>query len=290
MIRRQLADGRYGLVTQDDHARLAGWLGGWVGTSMFELGAMGTRRSEVLSAIHLHDAGWTAHDRFPTVDDRGRPMDVFDSPRSVSLAVWPGAVQEAARSGTYAELLVSIHMLTLSAYATGPGGVNQTAAETDTLPMRFEMNKFQHKQIERQGCLRAELGLSMEVPLTLGLVDLEEVESGEEKLACEIDLMRHYRWLAAMDLMSLAICCTEVPVARTEGVLVSSREGQWQPLDLRRDGDDLRVHPWPFRVEEIEVCVAFRAVEGRIYAGNKDLQRAWDEGERGGVVTRITPR
>lgn len=273
-----------------------------VGTSEFRVPG---NREEFISAVALHDAGWVLHDRAPTVDGKGLPTDVFESPRELGLAVWPGAVSVAAREGPRAELLVSIHVLTLSAYASSESGMNKAGgAGALTAVERFELNKFQHREFERQRRLREVLGLSLELPLTLGLYDPEtEDEDGPpplppqppppplpvEVLRREQELVEQYRWLQALDLISLAVCCTTVPVARTPEVLSSGREDVWESLRLVRDGADLRVKPWPFRVERIEVAVPYRVVGTGPYRDAEELREAYAAAEREVVRAVVLP-
>lgn len=256
MIRRRVGN-QFILITQDDHARLSGELARHLGTSRY---ARPSPFDEFTAAVTLHDAGWPEHDRAPELNKDGYPIDVFETTRDIALRVWPGAPIATAAGGPWAELLVSLHILALSAniIARSAGG------REDTIPARFEMNKFQHREIERQENLRRRLGLSTEIPLTLGLADENETSD-----ALEAHLRCHLRWLQAMDALSLALCCTDVPIPHVE---IHAQPGAYtETLHFRRDRNDVTVTPWPFAGEQIQVDIPCRAIPARQYATVADL-------------------
>src|SRR4051812_19682232 len=96
--------------------------------------------------------------------------------------------------GDYQGLLVSLHVLNLS--AINVMAHSQNPSRTDL----FEINKFQHRQIEIQEELRGRLGLSNDVPRKLGLAKLGTSEADDR-------LLFNFRMLTAMDRVSLALCC-----------------------------------------------------------------------------------
>src|SRR5205085_2942945 len=111
---------------------------------------------------------------------------------------------------------------------------------------QFELNKFQHRQIEKQVELRKLLGMSLEVPLRLGLAmrsDLPEEES----------LRRNHNIVQTMDRISLGLCCTELQFEKIEGIV--PRPGAAAlTLNFTRTSDfALCVQPWPFDQERIEL-------------------------------------
>src|SRR4030095_2546254 len=80
---------------------------------------------------------------------------------------WGESVRCATEQNPYAGLLVSLHVLALSALAEKR---DQSPHERFKDPRDlFDLNKFQHKQIEHQQALRAALDLRTDVPLRLGL-------------------------------------------------------------------------------------------------------------------------
>src|SRR4051812_34854041 len=165
MIRQRVGD-EFLLITQNDHAIFSGFLAKHIGNEQFERLA-----PEVVSAISAHDAGWALHDDEPTLNGAGQPLHVFEMPMGLATKIWSASAQRAAeRLGPYAALLVSLHQLALSDIAR-----QHHAAKTRerAAPPRdlFNLNRFQHSQIERQEALRGELGMRTDIPLQLGLAN-----------------------------------------------------------------------------------------------------------------------
>ncbi len=284
MIRREAPDA-YWLVTQHDHALLAGRLIREVGGSF----TRPPRFDETAAATDLHDSGWPEHDDHPTLNPQGLPLDVFEVSRPIAMAVWAGSARRAAEHGPYAQMLVSMHVLSLSAYAVSndtPGRHEHFDAGSATqrqLVERFEINKFQHAQIELQETLRRKLGMSLDRPLEVGLAE-PGVDRGED------ELRQAFRLLQAMDLISLAICCTEPPTRHTNDVHTSTGARPTR-LSMRRTGSDVTVWPWPFAEPVVQVEVPYRAVPKRAYASQDELDAVYQAApvERWQALVRPEP-
>src|SRR4051812_36566894 len=165
MIRHRLGDD-FVLITQHDHAQLSGQLAGHVGNSLF---SAPTPFQETVDGISLHDSGWPLHDDNPTLNPQGQPLHVLESPMSVATRVWGESVRRATEKSGWSGLLVSLHVLALSSLAQSR---DQTPHERFKDPRDlFDLNKFQHKQIEHQQALRQTLDLRTDVPLRLGLAE-----------------------------------------------------------------------------------------------------------------------
>lgn len=261
MIRRE-AGSAFFLITQDDHARLSGQLAERFGNALF---AKPQPRKATLTGIRLHDAGWPLHDDEPTLNASGLPLDVFEVPRAIALKVWSTSAERAAAVDPYAGLLVSLHVLALSVYAISRAPMRQPF-DIDQLTERFEVNKFQHREVERQEQLRRQLGMGTDLPLTQGVA--------APNLSAEEDqLTRNFRLLQAMDLISLCLCCTQPPADQTHEVY--PRAGQSPiPLNLDRDATGVvTVNPWPFDRPRLELSVPFRRVPAKPMKDNDELRR-----------------
>ncbi len=264
MIRRHLGR-RWLLFTQHDHAQLARDLAEHVGNARF---ARPEPREPVLAAIGLHDAGWPLHDDAPTLNSRGEPLDVFESPHEIALEVWTASARRAAEVDPYAGLLTSIHVLNLSIYATGHAPINHAKWDISDPRKRFAVNQFQHDQIELQERLRGQLGLHTDRPLKHGLAE-GWTEPRERALAC------HFRLLQAMDLLSLNLCCTEVVAPVIQNVIPGPDERPIM-LAVRRLSDEaMQVNPWPFDVPAFEVAIPYRAVPAQPFASREAFLQAW---------------
>jgi hypothetical protein len=255
MIRRD-AGADWLLITQPDHAAVAARLAGHIGGRRFA--PLIAQRESVLAAIATHDDGWRAHDDdAPTLDPLGRPLDVFESPRSVSLPAWSASTERATvAAGPYAGLLVSLHSLSLSIRAAGAAGPGHASIDLSNARAVFEVNQFQHREIERQGQLREAVGLPTDVPLQHGLAE-PGASAGDDRLAY------HFRLLQAMDLISLCACCTHPPADRTDDVFPAPGTRPWRLRVGRDNRGAVRVTPWPFDAAMIEVSVRCRRLPAK---------------------------
>lgn len=101
-------DGRLQLITQPDHAQLAGRI--MAHCTFLE---SHPRREAVLRAIAAHDNGWIEEDASPTVHpDTGEVVDFVTAPLAVRHAVWPRGVSRLA-SDPWVAALVAQHAITV---------------------------------------------------------------------------------------------------------------------------------------------------------------------------------
>jgi len=151
MIRRE-EKGKYFLIRQDDHATLAGELARRIGAPPFEsvLSVNAVEGAKALTAVTMHDAGWPIHDNVPTLNNRLVPRDVFESKHDMAMAVWTASGDRASAVDPYAGLLVSLHSLSLSAFALAEVMVHVSRKAVAYTRERFDLNRFQHNEIERQ--------------------------------------------------------------------------------------------------------------------------------------------
>jgi hypothetical protein len=264
MIRHRHGDSFF-LVTQDEHAKLSGTLAARVGNDLF---AMPSPYDDVVRGISMHDSGWPLHDDSPTLDEKGLPLHVFESPAETSTAVWSESVRRASEAGDYCGLLVSLHVLALSSIALS----HYMAPDKRLTHARqvFELNKFQQNQIEAQENLRNRLHLRTDLPLQYGLAPRGS-SAAEDLLLC------NYNLLKAMDRVSLALLCSEPLFETIEGVY--PRPGA-EPIDLRlRNLGEwtLRIDPWPLDQPILEVQVPYRQVPARAYASVEEFRAIYSQ-------------
>jgi hypothetical protein len=260
MIRRHVGN-EFWLITQHDHALLAGGLARHVGNKLFD-----PLPENAIHGVALHDCGWPLHDDAPTLSNKGQPIDVFESTPQIAIPVWQAGVDRTLATGDdYAALLVSLHVLSLSVKATNapPPGQHETLL-TGNPKTRFEVNRFQHLQIEMQEQLRRKLGLPVDVPMRHGLAE-------DAKTQAELELQFHFRMLQALDLISLALCCTKPPMEQIPNVI--PRAGaRMLTLKVQRDGAVLLVSPWIFKTETLHFSVPYRSVRTEPFANLAEFQ------------------
>lgn len=249
-------DDLFFLFSQHDHALLSGRFAQHFGNTLF---AAPQPRQPTLTAISLHDCGWVLHDDHPTLGEDHLPRDVFENPLPVALQMWSAAGQRLEQEDDYTRLLVSLHLLGLSAFAaTRP----HTPAEV------FELNRFQHREIERQELLRQRLGMRLDRPLKLGLA-MDNADEAEQWL------QHNHTILQILDRISLGLCCTEVPFSTIEKV-VPRPGGTPVNITLRRTASThLHVNPWPFDQPQISFPLSYRVVKGQPFADDAAFQVAY---------------
>lgn len=268
MIRRDDGDG-WLLITQSDHAALSGELAKHIGNERF-----GRVTEKVIIACGMHDAGWPMHDYLPTLNALQLPLDVFESPREISFPIWTASAEQAARVDPYVGLLVSLHSLALSALPVEM----PTEFHASQMKERFENNKFQHRQIEMQEKLRTQLGMRTDIPLTLGLAEMG-IDPREDQLIFD------FRWLQAMDQISLAVCCTHVPFNHAD---VHPQPGQ-QHTSMRfaQQGDDLHIWPWPFDASEMACTIRGRRMQQKTWDSVESFHAAYNDAPIEEIQIRI---
>lgn len=168
MILRPAGDGRLYLITQPDHAALAGAIiSGWNPAAFTPAAA----RPAVLLAVARHDNGWEEIDACPTLNpETGRPYDFMSAPFEFKQEIWPRGVRRLAASSPQAGALVAQHGLTIHGHRRGE----------ETWRPFFE-------EIDR---------------LRSSLLALCEAEEGDARQAFE----RNYDLVYLGDLMSLVFC------------------------------------------------------------------------------------
>ncbi|HEV8377306.1 MAG TPA: DUF3891 family protein [Tepidisphaeraceae bacterium] len=259
MIRRHMGDS-FLLFAQHDHAQLSGELARHYGNRLF---ANPEPLEQTIRAVGLHDCGWPLHDERPTLNKDGLPLDVFETPLDIAIGVWQAGVERVADEDLYTQLLVSLHVLGLSGFA---------AARQHDRREQFELNKFQHRQIERQVELRKQLGMALDVPLKLGLAVRSDI-------AAEENLRRNHNIVQTMDRISLGLCCTELVFEKIEGIVPRPEAAAVTLNFIRTDDFALQVEPWPFDQQRIELEMNYRAVAGQ-YEDVEEFRKAYADAAR----------
>jgi len=265
MIRRDSGN-HFLLFTQDDHAQLAARVMEHFGNHDFK---RPVRLASFMTAVRMHDSGWPLHDDLPTLNAKHQPIDVFESTRTISLRVWAASADRTELVDPYAGLLVSLHILALSVYATSHPAASPANGWSMTLPAdRFEINKFQHREIERQEKLRKQIGLVAKSPLRFGLAP-SGISRDEDELTANL------RLLQAGDLMSLCLCCTEPPADRTTELATRSTSAA---LKLSTpETNELVVEPWPFDSTDIELKIPAKRIPKAPFESEASFQSVYQQ-------------
>ncbi|HEV8290336.1 MAG TPA: DUF3891 family protein [Tepidisphaeraceae bacterium] len=255
MIRRDMGDWFF-LFAQHDHAQLSGELARHYGNRLF---ARPDPLGPTIRAVGLHDCGWPLHDDRPTLNKDGLPLDVFETPLDIAIGIWQAGVERAGDEDLYTQLLVSLHVLGLSGFA---------AARQHDRREQFELNKFQHRQIEKQVELRKRLAMALDVPLKLGLAVRSDIAQEEQ-------LRRNHNVVQTMDRISLGLCCADLVFEKIEAIVPRPGAAAVTLNFVRTDDFALRVEPWPFDQEIIELQMPYRAVAAGQYEDVEEFRKAF---------------
>lgn len=265
MIRHRHAD-EFWLFTQHDHALLSGRLAEQISGQVIARPSPRT-----IQGIALHDCGWPLHDDDPTLNPAGEPLHVFETPPVISTRVWSASASRAANKDAYSGLLVSLHVLHLSLMSQA---AHRAPADV------FDLNKFQHGQVELQEQLRPQVGLRIDRPLTHGLAP--PGTSPEEDA-----LLFDFRLLRAMDALSLALLCSE-PMSITLAGLQTRPGGEEAKISLARPAAfNVALDPWPFEEGTLEFPVSYRRVPARRYESNEAFRGVFRDAPRSTQIVRI---
>ena len=278
MIRRE-DGGEFLLIAQHDHALIAGELAEQFGNAQF---ATPEPQAQTIRGVALHDCGWPLHDDAPTRNSDGLPSDVFETTRPVALKVWATSADKAAAEEPYAGLLTSLHVLSLSVFATSETSFAHEKFDMDDPQERFAIIKFQQHEIARQEGLRQRLGLRAEKPLHHSGAPREVMQRAEDQLQF------NFRMLQAMDAISLAACCTTPPMSQTQDVF-RQPGGEKVKLSLGRRGNDVLVDPWPFDVKEIALQIPATRVPTQPYESDEHFRAMYGAAPAVILKARVLP-
>ncbi len=265
MIRRETG-GSLMLIGQHDHSRLCGEMARQMGNGLF---SSPLPFDATITAIAEHDCGWVAPDRQPELNQRGWPAHVFETDIAFSLEAWGASVDQVIGRHPYAGLLVSLHAMALANHASlrQPEGADEFSRQ-----QAFRLRRFVHRQIELQESLRIQLGMRTDLPLHGGLA--EQGRSPEE------DLLRiNFFLLEFLDQLSLNLCFDQLVFGRIETVYPRPGDAPISVRISREAGGAMRVDPWPFNCQRLELTVPARCIKAHAYHDAEALKAACDAAE-----------
>lgn len=263
------------LITQPEHARVSGRLGEAWGNERFATPA--PREALICAAAH-HDDGWHELDELPAYnEDAKRPASFVELPLERTIGPYSRGVESVYQRDPLAGVLVSMHF---SGFYTARWGI--------------------------QG------GSPVEHPLAAQVVAAQEARWmpalreawGHRGPRSEFDAntWHAYEVLQALDVLSLALGMTDLsrPSGEGESIAVTSllgrldqpraprlvlgvpvaTGGQRVDLALRVTAPfRVRVDPYPFSEAELELSVASRELEDRVYASADEAAVAFHAAE-----------
>jgi hypothetical protein len=234
MIVRNQSDGTIVMITQNDHAKLAGLFAAHWGNDRFE---RPRPYAAVVRAAQYHDGGWLRYETNPILDPAtGKSPSYQQVPNDApQLAAYQWAIDMLTEIDRYTGLMVSKHRTGLwqqrynAIRQPPPGPPRKLSAEIEAF---ISLNET------RQNAIIAGL-------------DRDEVTT-------------NYNLLQVWDLMSLYICSNEqhkehtiepVPTAYAKGAGASMRM-------IPTTASTIAVDPFPFDQTSIEAAVVYRQLPG----------------------------
>jgi hypothetical protein len=254
-------DGGLTLITQPDHAALAGRMAESWGNAQFATPA--ARDALICAAMH-HDDGWLDLDSRPTYNaERQRPAHFTELPLSESAGSYARGVESVYERDLRAGALVGMHF---SGFYTNRWGVGSGAASEDPLALQIVAeqearwmpalraawgNRGPRSEFDAETWHAYEVLQAVDLlSLALGLMDLERPADGET-----VDVTST---LTRVDQVAGARLITGVPRAigdpRRASIMV-------QPIGP----GSVTFNPYPFRQPQLHLAVPVRELENRPY-------------------------
>lgn len=258
MLLRQ-EDGGVLAITQPAHAWLSGVMANAWGNALF---AGPQPRQDVCLAASLHDIGWLDWEESPDFDPgTGWPRVFADVPAEQHTQLWTRGVRRVATLSRYAATLVSMHGDTIYDKTFDPAAARPEAAEAVRL-FRAEGAAFQRAAMN---------GLRQ--------------DPAYAAFASEWQLAANKRLIGAVDTLSLQICWG---TARAEVADVPLAEDRVTTLVLNRDGDRVRLDPWPFDRSALTLNIPGRRLPGP-FRSKSDMDAALAGAETSTLEITLSP-
>lgn len=260
------------LVTQPDHAALAGWFAAHWGNDRFVVPA--PREALVTAATH-HDDGWLELDGRPMYNaERRRPAHFIELPLSETVGPYGRGAESVYARDPHAGALVSMHF---SGFYTGRWGVGGSGTPS---PNELAQQVVAAQEARWMPALREAWGYQGR---------RSEFDAGT---------WHAYEVLQAVDLLSLAVGLTdlerpapEVQPIDVTGTLAATEHVPGPRLvtgvPLRAGGPYVAItvtvtapgrvalHPYPLRAGELEFVLPLRELDDRAYADADDAASAF---------------
>jgi hypothetical protein len=247
MIVRKESDGSLVMITQNDHAVIAGFCAAHCGNDHFE------RPDPYLSTMRaslLHDLVWLREESSPYFDaSTGQTLNFLAVPFDIQDDEYRSTIDWINRADPYAGWLVSRH-------------------RTGIWKSRYGLMKQPHYPIRN---------LSAEIEDLAARAHAEQ-----DAAAATLDRQKltiNYILLQVWDLLSLYICCNEhlketsiepVPTSYTGERGVCMKLTPVAPMRIKLD-------PFPFDRPSLEVAMVYRRLSQQVFEDESAFQRAYFE-------------
>ena len=244
MIVRYESDGTVVMITQNDHAKLAGHFAAHWGNSRFE---RPRPWGPAVRAAHYHDSGWFRYETSPRLIDGKTPNYQQVPTDDNQLAAYQAAIDMLNGVDSYTGLLVSKHRTGLwqSRYSVmkepPPGPPRKVSAEVQSFIAR---NEAQQKSVEA-GLDRHEVAVN-------------------------------YNLLQVWDMLSLYICSNEHLAEHVIApVPTGYAGGEGARVRLSPTSSRITVDPYPFDQPALDIGVVHRRLPRNTFRDADEFQTAY---------------
>ena len=258
MIVVEERDNTWRLVTQPEHARLAGELAQrWARPTTLPPAAW----PRFVDAVRRHDEGWADAEREPAVDERGRPHTFKTLPTADHADIWRRTVKRLADADPYAGLLIALHGRWLYT----------------------KMARPKHRDDPAAVALLDELATRIDNLLTT--LGRDEPALADALAPQALDTAR--RLLGLLDAWSLMLAGGLSPGRFPEPVAFDAETAQFE---IEPGASAVRVAPWPFAAPEpFDLAIAARWIPARRYRNALDVASTLRKADVGQLRFRVIP-
>lgn len=245
MIRRE-ENNNWLLITQHEHAGLAGEIMEYWGNEMF---SAPEPRDEVLFAINEHDAGWRQWDASPKLyAPSGLPANFSEIETQDQSVIWKRCFRDHAAEHPYASVLIALHFAKFNQH-----NLDRDPSDKNAGTLKTELVKF----------IKDKAGVE------LNGFSLEDMSS---------DIKVNLKLLQIGDIVSLSLChgwkSIEIKDAPVDYL------GNCRTLKMESgDGLNYTLEPYPFGEPKLNFSILSRRLNGASFADDAEYRIAYENAE-----------
>jgi Protein of unknown function (DUF3891) len=264
--------GRLALVTQRDHAALAGWFAEHWGNEQFVVPA--PREALVIAATH-HDDGWLELDGRPMYNAaRQRPAHFIELPLTETVGPYGRGVESVYARDAHAGALVSMHF---SGFYTGRWGVGGGGGGSAN-PLAQEVVAAQ--EARWMPALREAWGYrGRRSEFDAGTWHAYEVLQAVDLLSLALgltDLQRAAPAVEPVDVTTTLARTEQIPGPRFVTGVPLRAGGPYVAITLTvTEPGRVQLDPYPLRERELEFVLPVRELDDRAYTDADDAASAF---------------
>lgn len=254
MIRREVENG-FLLITQDDHAALAGEIMEHWGNKVF---TAPEPRDELLYAVTTHDCGWREWDAEPKIyTESGHPANFMEMSTEDQSRIWEHCYKAADENHSYAASLIALHFARFNQRT-----LDKDPGDKNALRFKSELQMF----------IKDKLGIE------LNGYSLDDVPR---------EIKVNLKLLQIGDIISLTLCHGWKSIEIDDAPLDYS--GNSKDLKMESsDGLKYTIDPYPLGEPELNFSILSRRIIGGTFKSDADYRQALREAQKERLYFRIS--